>query len=186
MNTVTYNGLNFRPYIEYETIQRRIAEIGAEIGSEYSGKCPLILCVLTGAFPFASDLFRSLGIDAEIAFIRLKSYEGTATTGNVKQLLGLTENIEGRHVIVVEDIVDTGHTISNLIKDLKAKNPASIKVATLLYKPQAQLCGVVPDYVGFEIPTKFIIGFGLDLDGLARNLRDIYVICDEDKCSRQE
>ncbi len=102
--------------------------------------------------PFASDLFRSIGIDAEIAFIRLKSYEGTSTTGNVKQVLGLTENIEGRHVIVVEDIVDTGHTICNLLKDLNAKNPASIKVATLLFKPQSEQCGVVPDYVGFEIP----------------------------------
>ncbi len=179
METVTYNGLTFQPYITHETIQRRIAEIGKEIGREYAGKCPLILCVLTGAFPFASDWFRSIGIDAEIAFIRLKSYEGTSTTGNVKQVLGLTENIEGRHVIVVEDIVDTGHTICNLLKDLNAKNPASIKVATLLFKPQSEQCGVVPDYVGFEIPKKFIIGFGLDLDGLARNLRDIYVICDK-------
>lgn len=178
MNTVTYNGLTFKPYITYETIQRRIAEIGERIGREYAGKRPLMLCVLTGAFPFAADLFRELTIDAEIAFIRLKSYQGTATTGAVKQVLGLTEEIEGRHIIIVEDIVDTGHTMSNLISQLRERNPASVSVATLLFKPQSECCGVVPDYVGFEIPTKFIIGFGLDLDGLARNLRDIYVICE--------
>ena len=179
METVTYKGLTFQPYITSETIQQRINELGKQIGSEYAGKCPLILCVLTGAFPFASDLFRAIGIDAEIAFIRLKSYEGTSTTGKVKQVLGLSEELDGRDIIVVEDIVDTGHTISNLLKDLHAKNPASVKVATLLFKPESEQCGVVHDYVGFEIPTKFIIGYGLDLDGLARNLRDIYVLCDQ-------
>lgn len=178
MNKVTYNGLTFQPYITNETIKERIAAIGEEISNEYAGKCPLVLCVLTGAFPFASELFQAINTDAEIAFIRLKSYEGTSTTGNVKEVLGLTEDITGRHIIVVEDIVDTGHTISNLLKDLDSRHPASVKVATLLFKPESEQCGVVPDYVGFEIPTKFIIGYGLDLDGLARNLRDIYVLCD--------
>jgi len=176
MDKVTYNGMNFVPYITNETIQERISDLAGRIEQEYEGRSPLFLCVLNGAFPFAADLFRAVNLDSEISFIRLKSYEGTSTTGKIKEVLGLTENLEGRDIIVVEDIVDTGRTISKLVEDLKAKNPASVRVATLLFKPAAEQCGVVPDYVGFEIPTKFIIGFGLDLDGKARNLRDIYVL----------
>ena len=181
MKKVTYNGLTFKPYITRDKIQARIKEIGAQITAEYKGRCPLFLVVLNGAFPFASDLFREIDTDAEIAFVRLKSYEGTSTTGVVKQVLGLTDNIEGRPVIIVEDIVDTGTTIANLVADLRKKNPSDIKVATLLFKPDSLQHGTKPDYVGFPIPTKFIIGFGLDLDGLARNLPDIWVIDDETK-----
>lgn len=176
MDKVTYNGMTFVPYITSESIQRRIAVIAESIEREYAGRSPLFLCVLNGAFPFAADLFRAVNLDSEISFIRLKSYEGTSTTGKVKEVLGLNEDLTGRDVIVVEDIVDTGRTISKLVDDLKAKNPASVRVATLLFKPDAVQCGIKPDYVGFEIPTKFIIGFGLDLDGKARNLRDIYVL----------
>lgn len=179
MRKVSYNGLTFKPYITRDRIQARIKELGAQITSEYKGRCPLFIVVLNGAFPFASDLFREVDTDAEIAFVRLKSYEGTSTTGVVKQVLGLTDKIEGRPVIVVEDIVDTGTTIANLIADLRQKNPADIKVATLLFKPDSLQHGSAPDYVGFEIPAKFIIGFGLDLDGLARNLPDIWVLDDE-------
>lgn len=176
MKQVTYNGLTFEPYIEKETIQARIKELAKVITEEYRGKKPLFVCVLNGAFPFASELFLNVDTDAEITFIRLKSYEGTSSSGVVKEVMGLTEDIAGRPVIVVEDIVDTGNTIHRLVKDLKAKNPESVKIATLLFKPESLTCDVNPDYVGFAIPPKFIIGFGLDLDGLARNLQDIYVL----------
>ncbi len=176
MEKVTYNGLTFVPYIRNEKIQDRIKELGKTITEETRGKRPLFLVVLNGAFPFASDLFRAVETDAEITFVRLKSYEGTSTTGNVRKLMGLTEDLKGRDVIVVEDIVDTGHTIARLLDELRALEPASLKVATLLFKPESLQCDVKPDYVGFSIPPKFIIGFGLDLDGLARNLPDIYVL----------
>ncbi len=133
--------------------------------------------MLNGAFPFASDLFRAVNLHgSEIAFIRLKSYEGTGSTGKIKEIFGLEEDITGRTVIVVEDIVDTGRTISRLVEDLKKRNPAEVKIASLLYKPESDEVGIRPDYVGFEIPSRFIIGFGLDLDGLARNLSDIWVL----------
>ena len=174
MRTVTYKGMTFVPYLENAKIQARISELARKITEECRGTRPLFLCVLNGAFPFAADLFRGVDLpDAEISFIRLKSYEGTSSTGVVKEVLGLTEDVEGRTVIVIEDIVDTGKTIANLVNDLKAKNPADIKIATLLFKPESLQADVTPDYVGFEIPSDFIIGFGLDLDGLARNLPDI-------------
>lgn len=181
MKRVTYKGLDFVPYISNDRIQARVDELGAKITEECRGKRPLFLVVLTGAFPFASDLFRKVDLpDAEISFIRLKSYEGTSSTGVVKQVMGLTEDISDRTVIVVEDIVDTGRTIYRLIEDLKAQNPTEVKIATLLFKPESLKADVKPDYVGFEIPSEFIIGYGLDLDGLARNLPDIWVV-DPDK-----
>jgi hypoxanthine phosphoribosyltransferase len=179
MKQVCYKGLTFEPYIENQQIKERIKELGTTITNDYQGKLPLFICVLNGAFPFAADLIREVGIDAEIAFIRLKSYEGTGSTGTVKEVLGLSESIEGRSVIVVEDIVDTGNTIQKLIAELEKRNPADIKIATLLFKPQALQCDVKPDYVGFEIPSKFIIGFGLDLDGIARNLPDIWALSEK-------
>ncbi len=180
MKQVTYKGLTFVPYLENEKIQQRIKELAAQITSDCKGKRPLFLCVLNGAFPFAADLFRAVQLpDAEISFIRLKSYEGTGSTGVVKEVLGMSDDIEGRTVIVIEDIVDTGNTIANLVERLKSKNPADVKIATLLFKPESLQTDVKPDYVGFDIPSDFIIGFGLDLDGLARNLPDIWVLSEE-------
>lgn len=178
MTQVVYNGLSFRPFIAAADIDRRVKEIAADISREYQGKVPLLICVLNGAFPFASDIFRNLSIDAEITFIRLKSYSGTASTGAVKEIAGLSEDIEGRDVVVIEDIIDTGRTMARLLDDLQGRRPASLKVATLLHKPEVCTSDIVPDYVGFSIPPAFIIGYGLDIDGLARNLNDIWVVDD--------
>lgn len=180
MKRKSYQGMTFRPFIENAEIMARVQTLGREITEKYSGKNPLLLCVLNGAAPFAVDLFRAVDTDAEISFIRLKSYEGTGSTGTVKEVLGLGESIAGRHVIVVEDIIDTGRTMFKLLADLSAQKPASLAVATLLFKPDALQCDIKPDYVGFSIPVKFIIGYGLDIDGMARNLNDIYVLDDED------
>lgn len=178
---ISYDGMNFVPYIENERISARIKELGRKISSDYAGRRPLVLCVLNGAFPFAADLFRAIEIDAEIAFIKLSSYQGTQSTGVVKKVMAATQSVANRDVIIVEDIVDTGRTIVNLIDELGKDNPKSLAVATLLFKPEALQQDFKPDYVGFEIPKKFIIGFGLDLDGLARNLPDIWVL-ENDKC----
>lgn len=177
MKQVTYEGLTFEPYISHETISARIKELSKDIMRECAGKTPLFVCVLTGAFPFASELFMACEeIDAEITFVRLKSYEGTNTTGQVKELLGLNSSLEGRTVIIVEDIVDTGNTIARLIDKVKEQKPADVKVATLLFKPEALIHDIHPDYVGFSIPKKFILGYGLDINGKARNLKDIYIL----------
>lgn len=176
MNTVTYNSLTFRPFITYDEIHKRVLDIAGEISAAYRGQNPLIVCVLNGAFPFASELFMNLSIDAEIAFVRLQSYSGTESTGRVRQVVGLTEPVKDRAVIVVEDIIDTGHTMHHFLDDLRAQGPTDVKVCTLLFKPDALKHPLTPDYVGFTIPSKFIIGFGLDLDGHARNLKDIYVL----------
>lgn len=181
MKTVTYNGLTFRPFITSEQIAERVRAIAAEISETYRGKNPLIVCVLNGAFPFAADLFMNLDIEAQIAFVRLQSYCGTESTGTVRQVVGLTEPVTGRDVVVVEDIIDTGRTMDRFLTDLAEQKPDDVKVATLLFKPDALQVDLKPDYVGFTIPSKFIIGYGLDLDGQARNLRDIYVLNQENQ-----
>ncbi|MDE6341808.1 MAG: hypoxanthine phosphoribosyltransferase [Muribaculaceae bacterium] len=174
---VIIDGLTFEPYLTREQIAREVERVAKEIARDYEGKDPYFLCVLTGAFVFASDLIRATGLnEAPISFIRYKSYEGTSTTGSVKKVIGLTDDISGRDIIIIEDIVDTGLTARRMIEDLRQQNPASVKFATLLYKPESSQTGFTPDYVAFTIPPKFIIGYGLDLDGKARTMPDIYAI----------
>lgn len=177
MEEITYQGLTFEPYIRREEIAKQIHRLAQEIKQDYEGKNPLFLCILNGAFIFAADLFRACELrDAEIAFIRFKSYEGMSSTGEVKQIMGIAEDITDRNVLIVEDIIDSGITAAQLRKELDKHNPKSVKMVSLLFKPEALTVGNAPEYVGFEIPSKFILGYGLDLDGLARNLPDIYAL----------
>lgn len=174
---VIVDGLTFVPYIKRDEIKAQVEKIAADLRRDLEGKSPLFLCVLNGAFIFAADLIREVGInEAPVAFVRYKSYEGFTTSGEVKRVSGLNENLDGRDVVIIEDIVDTGLTAVEMIKDLKKLNPNSIRFVTLLHKPDSSKTGFKPDYVAFTIPSKFIIGYGLDLDGKVRNLKDIYIV----------
>ncbi len=166
----------FEPFIDRSSIDGQISRLGIEITNDYIGKFPLFVVVLNGAFMFASDLMKNITIPSEITFVRVASYQKTESSGQVKEILGLKENIEGRHVIIIEDIVDTGLTMSELLYQLSLPKPASIQVATLLFKPAALRTPLNIKYVGFEIENKFVVGYGLDYDGQGRNLDQIYVL----------
>ena len=178
MKTIILQGLEFEPYITKQQIATQVKRVAAEINEDLDGDdAPLFICVLNGAFIFAADLYREVNLPhSQITFVRFKSYDGMCSTGELRQLMGLQEDIEGKNVIVIEDIVDTGTTAAELINLLAEHNPKSIKLCTLLFKPNSIINQVMPDYVGFNIPSKFIIGYGLDLDGEARNLSDIYIL----------
>lgn len=177
---IVVEGLPFVPYITRDHIDTKVKELAARLRDDLKDSKPIFLCVLNGAFVFAADLIRAIGLtDSKIQFVKYSSYEGTQSTGNVKQILGLNEDVEGKDVVIIEDIVDTGLTAVKMIEDLKKKNPASVRFVTLLHKPENSKINFTPDYVAFTIPPKFIIGYGLDLDGKARNLKDIFVIEEE-------
>jgi hypoxanthine phosphoribosyltransferase len=166
----------FVPFINSDELQKRIEALGLELTNDYRGKRPVFLGVLNGCFRFVADLIQHVDLSCEVSFIKLSSYSGTESTGQVKALTGLPLNLEGRDIIVVEDIVDTGTTIEYLVDTLLPHNPASVKIATLLYKPEAYKKEVAIDYVGFEIPNLFVVGYGLDYDEMGRNLNEIYQI----------
>ncbi len=164
----------FVPFMKEQEIISRINQLAEQINHDYKGKKPLFIAILNGSFMFASDLFKSLNIEAEICFIKLASYKGTKSSGQVITAIGLDTDIVDRHVIIVEDIIDTGKTMNEFLPQLRHQQPASLAMAALLHKPTATVFPVKIDYLGFEVPDKFLLGYGLDYDGLGRNLRDIY------------
>jgi hypoxanthine phosphoribosyltransferase len=164
----------FEPYITSEQISEQVAKLGARLNEDYAGKKPLFIAILNGSFMFASDLFKELTIEAEICFIKLASYKGTKSTGNVITSIGLDMPLQDRHVIIVEDIVDTGKTLHEFLPQLINQQPASLRIASLLHKPEALVFPLTIDYLGFSVPNKFLLGYGLDYDGLGRNLKEIY------------
>lgn len=157
-----------------EQIRERVAELAAEINRDYEGKKPLCISILNGSFMFAAELFKHITIPVEISFIKLASYKGTKSTGNVITAIGLDENISGRHIIIIEDIIDTGKTLYQFMPQLEAQSPASLTICALLQKPTALQHPVEIGYLGFSIPDKFVLGYGLDYDGLGRNIDGIY------------
>lgn len=170
----------FKLYLPYEKIRSVVEEMADKMNEELLDKNPLFLCILNGSFMFAAELFKRINlVETEISFVKLASYSGDQTTGKVKQLIGLNEQIEGRTVVVLEDIVDTGITISNIREQLDKQNPKEVIIATLLLKPDALQKEVELDYVGLEIPNDFIVGYGLDYNGYGRNLIDIYSVINE-------
>lgn len=166
----------FAIFIDAQQIDKAITEVAEKINLDYKGKNPLFLVVLNGAFMFASDLLKKITIDCEISFVKLSSYSGTKSTHIVRELIGLDEALTDRNVIVIEDIIDTGITMENTIQKLKHLQAADVKIATLLFKPKAFEKNYTIDYIGLEIPNGFIVGYGLDYDGLGRNFPDIYKV----------
>ena len=171
---VQLHDLFFEPLLDAATIQRQVENIAAAISQDYHDRKPLLLAVLNGAFVFAADLLRAMSIEAEISFVKLSSYHGTESTGRVRQLIGLDQELHGRHVIVVEDIVDSGETMHQFLPDLRARGCASVALASLLVKPDSLKKEVPFDYIGFEIPSEFVVGYGLDYNELGRGLSGIY------------
>ena len=176
METIQIHDKKFTLSITEAEIQAAVKLVGEAINREMSDTNPLFICVLNGAFMFAGDLMKTVNFPCEITFVKLSSYEGLVTTGNVKEVIGLNESVVGRNVIVVEDIVDTGITMEKIISSLQSKGAKSIKVATFLQKPEALQRDIQVDYVAMKIPTQFIVGYGLDYDGYGRNLKEIYTV----------
>ena len=174
MSNIKIHDKEFVKTISHDEIVAEVKRVAANINRDYAGKRPLLLGVLNGSFMFAAELMRNLEIECEISFVKLSSYQGTNSTGVIKEVLGLSESITGRDVIVVEDIVDTGKTMQNMLETLGTREPASIEIASLFVKPARLQVPVNVKFGVFTIPDRFIVGYGLDYDGLGRNLPDIY------------
>lgn len=179
MNIVKVLDKEFKIFISAEQIQAIISEMANRMNVDFKEKKPLFLSVLNGSFLFTADLFKKINIDCEISFLKVASYTGTSSNGAIKTLIGLNEDIKNRTVIVLEDIVDTGNTIEHLVSEIQKHEPKDLKIATLLFKPKAFTGKVKLDYVGMEIPNDFVIGYGLDYNGLGRNLQNIYKIVEQ-------
>lgn len=173
---ITVKDLHFIPLIQREQLENRIRELSLQIGQDFGGKNPLFVVVLNGAFMFAAELLKNMPIACELTFIKLSSYESTGSTGRLKSIIGLDESIAGRDVIILEDIVDTGLTVSELSGQLFERGASSVEIATLLFKPDALKKQVKIKYLGFEIANRFVVGYGLDYDGAGRNLDGVFVL----------
>ena len=171
---ISLHNKQFEPYLSAARLAAAIEELATQLNQDYADKTPLFVAVLNGSFMFAADLLKVLNIPCEISFIRVASYQGTSSTGKVQEVLGLTEEIRGRHVVILEDIVDTGHTMRMLLDTLGDKQPASLEVVSLFMKPECLQHELFIRYVGLSIPNDFIVGYGLDFDGLGRNYPDVY------------
>ena len=174
MPTLKVHDKEFVPYITAAQIEEQVNRVAAEINKDYENKKPLFIAILNGAFIFAADLFKKINIESEICFIKLASYKGVKSTGKVITAIGLDAELYDRDVIIIEDIVDTGKTLSQFLPQLEHHHPSSLKIATLLHKPDAMVHPIKIDYLGFTIPNKFVLGYGLDYDGLGRNIKEIY------------
>ena len=179
MSVITVHDKTFVPYLPESIILEKVKELAAVLDKDYAGKKPLFIAILNGSFMFTADLFKQLSIEAEICFIKLASYKGTKSTGQVITAIGLDTDINGRHVIILEDIIDTGKTMNEFLPQLRNQQPASLKVAVLLHKPDATVFPITIDYCCFSIPNKFVLGYGLDYDGLGRNIRELYQLSEE-------
>ncbi|MCC2547892.1 hypoxanthine phosphoribosyltransferase [Hymenobacter sp. BT175] len=171
---ISLHDKQFAPYLPYEQLTDAIRILAARLNEDYAGKQPLFVAVLNGSFMFAADLMKRLSIPCEVAFIRVASYEGTGSTGKVREVLGLQEDVKGRHLVLLEDIVDTGHTIRYLLDMLSSRGAASVEVACLLIKPECLQHELNIRYASISIPNEFVVGYGLDYDGLGRNYPDVY------------
>lgn len=174
MSTIRVHDKEFEPYISAEAIAGKIKSIARRIEQDYDDRKPLFIAILNGSFMFAADLFKEISIEAEICFIKLASYKGTKSSGHVITAIGLDVDLIGRHVVILEDIVDTGKTLSEFLPQLEHQQPASMRIAALLHKPEATVYPITVDYLGFDVPNKFLLGYGLDYDGLGRNIPSIY------------
>lgn len=175
-SAITIKDRQFSVFISSDKIAETVEVLATKLTQEYQDKNPVFIVVLNGSFMFAADLFKKLCIPAEITFIKAASYLGTSSSGEVKILLGLNENLAGREVVIIEDIVDSGLTMKEIFAHVKSLGPVNMKICTLLFKPQAYKADLVIDYVGLEISNDFIVGYGLDYNGYGRNLPDIYKV----------
>ena len=176
MDTIKILDKTFKTFIPESEIQKRVAAVAEKINHDMAGKNPLLLAVLNGSFIFAADLIRYLTIPCEISFVKLASYQGTTSTGKIKEIIGINENLENRDVIIVEDIVDTGNTMKRMLETLGTRNPRSLHICPQLVKPGKLQVPLNIEYCAMEIPNDFIVGYGLDYDQQGRNLRDIYTV----------
>lgn len=176
MENINILDKEFKPYISAAEIQTKISVIASKLNKKLAAKDPLFMGILNGSFMFASDLYKQITVPSQITFLKLASYQGTGSTGKVKRLIGINEDIKNKTVVIIEDIVDTGITIENIIKQLNGYEPKEIIIVTLMFKPKSYIKDINIDYYAFDIPNDFIVGYGLDYDGYGRNLADIYVV----------